>query len=243
MLVSPLANMPPTSVPAPSVIDQQDQNGPPACTEPPAGFSHFFDFPAELQLKILRFAHVSESKLPIWRKQPQDRTFRRDLSDQLLRVSRWFSKEGCQILYRKNVFEIKKLFAHDTQRFLRAIGRRNRTSIKHLVINALDRRVLRINHQNIFLVQVLRNVHVIELEFCWPYFLGRKNAQFTDYPRALKAVARILRTKHGRYPQVCRVINLPPRFPRTLPVVFRAKLVWSRYYKKTGVSSPASGCK
>jgi len=233
--------MPPPSVPAPSVTDQQDQNnGPPASTEPPANFPHFFDFPDELKLKILRFAHVSESKLPICKKQPQDRTFRRDLSGQLLRVSRWFYQEGRKLLYRKNVFEIKRLSDHDTKIFLRAIGRGNRHRIKQLVVNALDRKALRIDHRNRFLIPMLRGIHVIELEFCWPYILGRKNTQFTDYPRALKAVARILRTNNGRYPLICRVINQPPRPRRTPPVVFRAKLVWGPYYKKAGVSSPLS---
>jgi hypothetical protein len=147
--VSSFANMPPLSDPVPLATDQQDQhNGPPACTGAPARFYHFFGLPDELQLKILHFAHVSESKLPIWKRQPHDRTFRRDLSAQLLQVSKWFYNEGRKILYQKNVFEIKRLSNHDTKSFLRAIGRRNRIKIKQLVVHALDRRTLRIDQEN-----------------------------------------------------------------------------------------------
>jgi hypothetical protein len=232
-------DMPPLSDPVPLATDQQDQhNGPPVCTEAPARFYNFFDLPDELQLKILHFAHVSESKLPIWTRQPHDRTFRRDLSVQLLRVSKWFYNEGREILYQKNVFEIKRLSNHDTKSFLIAIGRGNRNEIKQLVVNALDRRALRIDQENRFLTQMLRGIRVIELEFRWPRIFASKNTQFTDYPLALAAVARIL-TNNGGYPQICCVINTSPG-PRPPPMYFHAKVVWETYYKKAGVSSPVS---
>lgn len=234
--------MAPLSLPARSAAGQQDSNnGPPASTASSQEVFRFFDLPAELQVLILRHAHVSESELEISTRHLQDKTFRCDLSSHLLRVSTWFYAEGRSLLYRKNVFKIKKRGDLNTTAFLLAIGSQNRNLIHQLTISSPYRQVLAYRQQSRCLTQVLEGIGILEIEFNWSRIpTGKRKTQVIDYKPALEALAMILRTRGGRYAKLSRAIGLPSS-AFTAPYLPRVKLVSAPYQTRPGVSSLTFG--